>query len=259
MPKGTNGRWERHAALLEEARKELGPKCPAIYSLEECWLAPSLLTALAAGSPEALRQQLVEVCRDSANHAVYRLELFTKAFCEALLEELEHLEGSGIPLRRPNGMNRHGAILSQLGFQEELLLPLVRRVMLPFSRLLWPEWVGPDDCDETYGFVVRYRLGGDVELAEHTDTSNVTLNACIGRDFEGGDLVFRGVRFTSSQDDATQHRVAHKPGWALLHLGGHSHGAEPLTGGDRCNLILWATAAGGTVRIRPTTPRGTLI
>ena len=37
--------------------------------------------------------------------------LFTMEFSKLLLEELEHVSNSGIPMRRPNGMNRYGAIL----------------------------------------------------------------------------------------------------------------------------------------------------
>ena len=40
--------------------------------------------------------------------------LFTKEFCDLLLEELDYLSNSGIPMRRPNGMNRYGAILGNL-------------------------------------------------------------------------------------------------------------------------------------------------
>merc|ERR550532_1785607 len=182
------------------------------------WLRPEVKQALADGSSEALRSVLHPVCEDSVGYTVYRLDLLEHDFCDLLLEELSHLEASGIPLRRPNGMNRYGAILSHLGFQQGLLVPMMRQVVLPFASELWPEWVSPGDCDETYGFVVRYRLGDDVDLAEHADTSNVTLNACLGRSFTGGDIYFKGVRFTDSADDKDERRVGHRKGAALLHL-----------------------------------------
>eukprot|EP00928_Gymnodinium_smaydae_P018608 TRINITY_DN17090_c0_g1_i1.p1 TRINITY_DN17090_c0_g1~~TRINITY_DN17090_c0_g1_i1.p1 ORF type:complete len:191 (+),score=10.74 TRINITY_DN17090_c0_g1_i1:50-574(+) len=157
----------------------------------------------------------------------------------------------GIPLRRPNGMNRFGAILSDLGFQDGLLKPLMSTVAMPFARALWPEWVAPGDCDEVYGFVVRYKIGEDVMLAEHADTSNFTFNLCLGREFDGGDLYFKGCRFTDSADDKQCHHVRHRRGTAVLHLGGQFHGVEPITCGERCNLVLWGTGSGGVVRIRP--------
>ena len=36
---------------------------------------------------------------------------------------------------------------------------------------------------------MRYKEGEDVELAEHADASVITLNVCLGVDFEGGDLL----------------------------------------------------------------------
>lgn len=34
----------------------------------------------------------------------------------------------------------------------------------------------------------------------------------------------------------------HKRGRALLHRGHHRHGANAISGGERCNLILWCRA-----------------
>lgn len=110
-----------------------------------------------------------------------------------------------------------------------------------------------DDCLEQYGFSVEYSLGGDRALAEHSDTANVTLNVCLGREFAGGELYFKGVRFTPSAEKSERDVVAHRPGWALLHLGGHVHCATPLEAGERVNLILWCQGEHGTVRIRPVT------
>lgn len=254
--------WEKHKELFEKARRELGELNPGIYHLASSdegdgiaacarWLQVDILRALVDRSAEALRSVLEEVVCDGAGFCVYRLNLFKQDFCDMLLAELDHLETSGIPLRRPNGMNRYGAILSHLGFQDGLMRPLMRLVVHPLARLVWPEWVAPDDLDETYGFVVRYRLGEDLSLAEHADTSNVTLNACLGRVFESGDIYFKGVRFTDSADEKIQRRVSHRKGTALLHLGGHFHGVDPITSGERSNLVLWGTGHWGQVRIRP--------
>mmetsp|Transcript_62994 Transcript_62994/g.172979 ORF Transcript_62994/g.172979 Transcript_62994/m.172979 type:complete len:197 (+) Transcript_62994:468-1058(+) len=187
---------------------------------------------------------------DEVAPGVFAFPLFQPRFSAALLDELSRLEGAGIPLRRPNGMNRHGAILSDLGFTE-LLNSLAERVIGPLGRHLYPQWCGALDCAEVYGFSVRYARGEDVSLAEHSDTANVTLNVCLGRTFTGGDLYFKGVRFTETADQQARHEVAHRPGWALLHLGGHVHAAQPLESGERVNLILWCQGPGGTVRIRP--------
>ena len=122
-------------------------------------------------------------------------KIFTPEFEQKLLEEVEHLASSGIPARRPNGMNRSGLILTNLGF-EPLLAPLMRDYIAPVAALLFPEWVSAsgDECAEVYAFTVQYQQGQDLSLAEHYDTSNLTLNLCLGKDFQGGDLVFGGFR-----------------------------------------------------------------
>eukprot|EP00929_Paragymnodinium_shiwhaense_P002997 TRINITY_DN103363_c0_g1_i1.p1 TRINITY_DN103363_c0_g1~~TRINITY_DN103363_c0_g1_i1.p1 ORF type:complete len:282 (-),score=53.14 TRINITY_DN103363_c0_g1_i1:422-1267(-) len=206
--------WDNNKDLFRDALVQYGRKNEAVYRLRPAtWgqsstipcLRPAVAEALASGRPEALHSVLTPVCEDSCGIKVFSIDLFTEAFCDALVEELEHIEASGIPVRRPNGMNRYGAIMSDLGFQEGLLEPLMKQV-------------------------------------------------CLGKEFTGGDLYFKGVRFTDSQDDSEERRVTHKKGSALLHLGGHFHAALPLTGGDRCNLILWGTGDGGVVRIRPDSP-----
>ena len=78
----------------------------------------------------------------------------TERFCEMLLEELRHYEDSGIPLRRPNGMNRFGAILDQLGLEASLDY-LSRRFVRPLGQLLFPWLISHSDADEHYAFAVR--------------------------------------------------------------------------------------------------------
>lgn len=59
------------------------------------------------------------------------------------------------------------------------------------------------------------------------------------------------MRFTETAGSEEKQHVAHHPGWALLHLGGHKHAALPIESGERCNLILWSLGGGGVVRIVP--------
>lgn len=56
---------------------------------------------------------------------------------------------------------------------------------MPLACELFPEWIGPEECVEQYGFTVRYKVGEDRALAEHFDTSNLTLNVCFGRSRAG--------------------------------------------------------------------------
>eukprot|EP00308_Calcidiscus_leptoporus_P022229 CAMPEP_0119400998 /NCGR_PEP_ID=MMETSP1334-20130426/142148_1 /TAXON_ID=127549 /ORGANISM="Calcidiscus leptoporus, Strain RCC1130" /LENGTH=355 /DNA_ID=CAMNT_0007424909 /DNA_START=89 /DNA_END=1156 /DNA_ORIENTATION=+ len=316
--------WVRHESLFEEARLEWGTLHEELYNLE--LFADTLLTAdtleavraceraaiLISGSDEtpyeADSRKRPHCTADEATHAsaleaaerkvrsllsevapgVWRLSIFTPRFCRLLLEELQHYETSGIPLRRPNGMNRFGAILDQLGLEaslsylcrrilrplgSEALEALVRDVACageargvaqlsmpshppPLGGMLFPELIGRGDADYTYGFVVKYRMGEDVALAEHADASVLTLNVNLGMPgFTGGELVFKGTRFL---DDQPRQMPAHTVGFAqmtpgdgILHLGGQYHAALPLTAGERVNFVLWMFGKHGVVRVAP--------
>ena len=48
------------------------------------------------------------LCLSAAAPQVFRLPLFTRTFCQELLEELEHFEHSPAPKGRPNTMNNYG-------------------------------------------------------------------------------------------------------------------------------------------------------
>lgn len=219
---------------------------------------PSVVAALGEKNPDRRVAKLRQLVQPTAVEGVFALPLLARPFCAHLLEEIAHLRDSGIPLRRPNGMNRYGAILTDLGFQTGLLEILAAHIVRPLAQAIYPQWVQGEEVEEVFGFMVRYDMSGDVELAEHADASCVTLNVCLGPEddgreaFEGGELAFRGVRF---QDGDAAKRpqtvIKHHVGVAILHLGQHLHQATPITAGVRENLIMWMTGAGGWVRVRP--------
>jgi hypothetical protein len=49
--------------------------------------------------------------------------------------------------------------------------------------------------------------------------SEVTLNVCLGEEFEGGQLLFQGLR---GERDEGQLSCSYtpRPGWAVMHVGG---------------------------------------
>ncbi|KAM7269652.1 hypothetical protein ACFE04_025149 [Oxalis oulophora] len=63
--------------------------------------------------------------------------------------------------------------------------------------------VGGCSLDAHNGCVVEYEIDRDVELGFHVDDSEVTLNVCIGREFSGADLFFKGVRCDNHVNSAT--------------------------------------------------------
>ncbi|KAK7390903.1 hypothetical protein VNO78_19093 [Psophocarpus tetragonolobus] len=79
-------------------------------------------------------------------------------------------------------------------------------------------------CHSTYKELMERR-------SLHVDDAEVTLNICLGKEFSGGELFFRGH--------------------AILHPGHNRHGAKPTTSGNRMNLVLWCRRRGKEERMLP--------
>ena len=146
----------------------------------------------------------------------YTAQLLSEGGIRSIRTELGRARGSGIPLRRPNGMSRHGMILDAgvdgacalpalAGLGEDLAAHLVR----PVGRMLFPDRIGPGDDSGSLAFTVQYASsgggdgdgdggtgdngdgGGDAALAEHRDASVVTLNVNLnlpGETYGGSDV-----------------------------------------------------------------------
>eukprot|EP01063_Lacrimia_lanifica_P024222 TRINITY_DN3216_c2_g1_i1.p1 TRINITY_DN3216_c2_g1~~TRINITY_DN3216_c2_g1_i1.p1 ORF type:complete len:298 (+),score=59.41 TRINITY_DN3216_c2_g1_i1:50-943(+) len=234
--------WDTHAATLSAAWQEYGRKHADLYTAEgvERYVRPEVRGVWAAPSESAL----LSVLEETEVKDVFAFELFERVFCERLIEELEHLAASGIPIRRPNGMNRYGVILEDVG-----LGATVRHVafkyLAPLAQSLYPEYINTNDVKEEFAFAIRYQEGEDVSLAPHSDASAFTMNLCLGREFTGGDVVFY------PHDDVNGVHIPSRPGVALLHRGMLRHGATALRSGVRHNIVMWLVAEGGYVRVAP--------
>ena len=160
------------------------------------------------------------------------------SFCEDLLCELEHYEGEGFPVARPNSMNNYGVVLNSIGL-ERTMDAIQRRCVRPLIGALFPR----EGChiDHHHSFMVQYRAGEDLGLDMHTDACDVTLNVCLGREFTGAGLTFCGLRGEANArpERKFQYRHTHVIGRAIVHLGHHRHGADDLVSGERYNLIMW--------------------
>ena len=163
--------WDEHGDLFEEARREYGPLHPQLYELqahEADYLDGGLVAAVrdaeeqAAAGGDVDEAGVLALLSPTDAPGVHRLRVFTPLFCTHLLEELRHYEASGIPLRRPNGMNRFGAILDQLGMHASLEY-LSRRYVRPLGQMLFPWLISSGDADEHYAFAVKYKRGEDTE------------------------------------------------------------------------------------------------
>jgi hypothetical protein len=125
-----------------------------------------------------------------------------------------------------------------LGF----LLPSLKVTFSCQSAVLFPN-VGGSSLDSHHGFVVEYAMDRDLDLGFHVDDSEVTLNVCLGKQFDSGELFFRGVRCDKHVNGESRPEevleYSHVPGHAILHAGRHRHGAKAITSGQRTNMILW--------------------
>lgn len=203
---------------------------------EAGWLVPEfceLFAAIERGGPDSMPHLNREA------PGVYSFDLFTPAFCDKLLEEVEYAQRTHRQdLERPNGMNRYGIVLNQLGL-EPAITGLQQQYLLPLQAALFPEEGA--EADDHHCFIVRYKAGEDVGLDMHEDDSDVTLNVCLGKDFTGSTLSFCG-RVPDADHRKLSHTYAHRKGQAVLHLGRHRHGADNIESGERVNLILWSTS-----------------
>jgi len=249
--------WLEHFDLFQEARKEWGQKRPELYRWDDDmkqFLDPDLYRAI-SNRDERLLASLID---STEAPSVFMFGLFNKNFTNLLLDEMKHHKNSGVPLRRPNGMNRYGAILSELGF-DDMVNGLVSELLVPIARHIFPTFVGPSDLSESYSFVVRYHPGRDVSLSEHTYASLVTVNVCLQASDGRNVLFFKENRFWKRSVHHTEQRHARyiglsEPGRAVIHLGQHIHGVSQVDS-PRSNLVIWMFGEHGYVRIAPYGPK----
>ena len=123
-------------------------------------------------------------------------------------------------------------------------------VIRPISRHLFQDTeLHGGELDYRHGYIAAYEGSPHAprqRLVAHTDDSEVTLNVCIGDEFEGGDLQFRGLR---GMDHAGQELIGDfQPvlGTALLHAGRHFHEVTQVTSGERYAFIMWARSWSAT-------------
>ncbi len=125
---------------------------------------------------------------------------------------------------------------------EPMLDAIQRQFVRPLAAALFP--VVGERLDHHHTFLVQYKPGADVGLDMHTDACDVTLNVCLGREFTGSGLTFCGVRGGADDNERRfAHRHAHAKGVAVLHLGHQRHGADDISSGERCNIIMWNKSA----------------
>ena len=163
-------------------------------------------------------------------------------------EELQQFsrwrELEDVDIQAPNSMNMYGFMLADAEAQSPWKL-LMEEVISPLSSELFPLVCGKG-LDELHAFIVEYGSGLDQDLGFHVDASDVTVNLCLGEDFVGSELYFKGRRCDRHRQSPDLPNetffYGHLPGTAIIHAGKHRHGAVAIEHGIRRNVILWCSS-----------------
>ncbi|CAA0817202.1 2-oxoglutarate (2OG) and Fe(II)-dependent oxygenase superfamily protein [Striga hermonthica] len=204
----------------------------------------SFLRAISENTEQAFRNIISE-----PSPGIFTFDMLQLRFCEMLIAEVENFEKwiseTKFIVMRPNTMNKYGVVLDDFGM-ETMLDKFMEDFIRPLSRVFFAE-VGGSTIDAHHGFVLEYGMDRDLDLGFHVDDSEVTLNVCLGKQFSGGELFFRGVRCEKHVNTGTHSEeifdYTHAPGRAVLHRGRHRHGARATTAGNRVNLLLWCRSS----------------
>ncbi|KAH8487346.1 hypothetical protein H0E87_026057 [Populus deltoides] len=241
LPHGERTRAQKHREYRQKIISHYKPLKRELYTMHPVtFFVPSFMKAINDNTEDSLRSIISE-----PSPGVLTFEMLQPRFCELLVAEVENFEAwvndTKFRIMRPNTMNKYGAVLDDFGL-ETMLDKLMDGFIRPISKVFFPD-VGGATLDSHHGFVVEYGKDWDVDLGFHVDDSEVTLNVCLGKQFSGGELFFRGTRCDKHVNTGSQPEeifdYSHIPGRAVLHLGRHRHGARATTSGHRINLLLW--------------------
>ncbi|KAJ8747765.1 hypothetical protein K2173_012954 [Erythroxylum novogranatense] len=234
---------QKHREYRQRIIKNYQPLHKELYTMSPTsFFLPSFLKAIRENKEQSFRNILVE-----PTAGVYIFDMLKPNFCNMLMSENTLKDGFRDKLRimRPNTMNKYGVVLDDFGL-ETMLGQFMDHYIRPMSGVFFPE-VGGSTLDSHHGFVVEYGANKDAELGFHVDDSEVTLNVCLGKQFHGGELFFRGIRCDKHiNSEAYSEEVldyGHVPGRAVLHCGRHRNGVKATTSGNQLNLILWCRSS----------------
>ncbi|KAF7819928.1 putative PKHD-type hydroxylase [Senna tora] len=251
LPPREQNRAQKHKEYRQKIISNYQPLHRELHTMNPTmFFVPAFLKAIGDNTEQSFRSIMSE-----PSPGIFTFEMLQPRFCELLLSEIENFEKwvneTKFRIMRPNTMNKYGAVLDDFGL-EMMLDKLMEGFIRPISKVFFAE-VGGSTLDTHHGFVVEYGKDRDVDSGFHVDDSEVTLNVCLGKEFSGGELFFRGTRCdkhvnTGSQSESLQLKqeifdYSHVPGRAVLHRGRHRHGARATTSGHRANLLLWCRSS----------------
>ncbi|KAD7478818.1 hypothetical protein R6Q59_005418 [Mikania micrantha] len=245
---GERNRVQKHREYRLKITSSYQPLYRDLYKLNATdFFTPSFLNAFMA--IDRNRDESIKSIMSEPAPGIYTFNMLQPRFCEMLIAEVENFEKwileTKFRIMRPNTMNKFGAVLDDFGM-DAMLEKLTEDFVRHIAKIFFAD-VGGFSLDSHHGFVVEYGFNRDIELGFHVDDSEVTLNVCLGKQFSGGELYFRGVRCDQHMNtEALPEEIfdySHVPGHAIIHRGRHRHGARATTAGQRINLLLWCRSS----------------
>lgn len=243
--------WADHRDLLADAWVEWGDTEDGTTVLDESLFDAGLASAVAQAWDDPTKESGVRDLLTEVAPGVYSFQFFNPERIVDLRDHLEATWDAGIPIRPPYGivLNRRGAMLDPKSegylaapsFQDFYRL-VMDTYMRPIARMLFPDVTGLDT--QTFGFSIHYRPDTDTSIRPHTDASSVTLNINLnlpGEEFTGSTVDF----FDQVSGEVTP--LTFQKGSAMIHHGNVPHSAQPITSGERTNLVLWLFGENGQV------------
>ncbi|MDK9735728.1 2OG-Fe(II) oxygenase [Vibrio sp. D404a] len=234
--------WNNNRTLFQNAWGEW-EKSQSLAPLTESLIDHKLRNAINSSWADPTKEDAVKDLLSEVAPGVFKFQFFDVESIKQLRSYLSSAASADIPLRPPYGiaLNRGGAMLDERSegylaapsfqtFYREML----DKYMRPIARLLFPEIVGYDA--QTFGFSIRYQPNTDTSLRMHTDASSVTLNINMNlpeETFSGSEVSFYDPTTGGLVDQTFE------PGVALIHRGHVPHATDPITQGERSNLVLW--------------------
>lgn len=236
--------WDNNRHLLVNAWKEWeeGVKDNLVIP-DEGLLDANLRHAVDNAWEEPVLEHTVANLWQEGAPGVFQAQFFEPEKLIELRHYLNEVATASIPLRPPYGiaLNRYGAMLDKRS-EGYLAAPrfqafydlLLDKYMRPIARLLFPEVMGYDT--QTFGFSIKWQEGMDTSLRLHTDASAVTMN--INMNLPDEDFLGSEVDFFDPKTNKVK-RLSFEPGMAMIHRGSVAHTAQPITRGERSNIVLW--------------------
>eukprot|EP00298_Acanthocystis_sp_HF-20_P022979 c31291_g1_i1.p1 GENE.c31291_g1_i1~~c31291_g1_i1.p1 ORF type:complete len:267 (+),score=91.48 c31291_g1_i1:79-801(+) len=169
---------------------------------------------------------------------IFSFPVFSEEFCDILIDEIDNANSISLNFTRPNSMNNYGVIANEIGLKN-FIDELVEQVISPLAKILFSDW-GGSSLTHQHSFFIRYKKGEDLELSRHMDQSEITLNVCLGKVFDGGDVFFDSQRDHPREPILNRTIVKNRKGFGIFHVGQHWHGATKLIEGERHNFVIWA-------------------